>query len=373
MATPKDLLWPCDPHTRAKHELLRHYLDAWFPIMMQSSRSWKRVTYAEGFAGPGIYETGEPGSPVVALEAFLRQRRFLDSGKKVNVTLVEDNAARLERLKQEVNAITTKYGGRPQTMEIGYHKGKCANTLLSALSDAGSMTTPIFAFLDSWGGPDIPLDIARTIASVPSSEVLVTFGTRFLLQFGNAEAHQVAGDKAFGGTAWREVKKLPSREKKAFLVSTYRDSLKTAGFPFVLSFEMLDEGGRDIHLVYGTTSHKGLEKMKEAVWKVDPVRGVRYRDPRDPDQTTLDFTLDPDTRPLRQAILAELSKGERTLEKLREMALLETVYRPPHVTPVVRQMLGTGVIERYPERGQLSGDKTIRLVKQSETKLETLF
>jgi hypothetical protein len=167
--------------------------------------------------------------------------------------------------------------------------------------------------------------------------------------------------------------KQPSRDKKAFLVSTYRDSLKTAGFRFVLSFEMLDEGGRDIHLVYGTTSHKGLEKMKEAVWKVDPVRGIRYRDPRDPDQTTLDFTLNPETGPLRQAVLAELGKGERTLEQLKEMALLETVYRPPHVTPVVRRLLSTGIVARYPERGQLSGDKTIKLVEPSESKMDTLF
>ncbi|MFI6705403.1 three-Cys-motif partner protein TcmP [Nonomuraea sp. NPDC050478] len=373
MATPKDLLWPCDPHTRAKHELLRRYLDAWFPIMMQSSRSWDRVTYAEGFAGPGIYKTGEPGSPVLALEAFLRQRRFLDSGKKVNVTLVEGDAARLERLKQEVDAITARYGGQPQTMAIDFHEGKCATTFLPALAKAGPMTTPILAFLDSWGGPDIPLDIARAIAAAPSSEVLVTFGTRFLLRFGKAEDHQAAGDKAFGGTAWRKVMELPSHQKKAFLVSTYRDSLKAAGFPFVLSFEMLDEGGRDLHLVYGTTSHKGLEKMKEAVWKVDPVKGVRYRDPRDPNQTTLDFTPTADTRPLRQAILAELGQGERTLEQLKELALLETVYRPPHVTPIVRKLLSDGIVERHPKGGQLSGDKIIRLAKPSEPAIDKLF
>ncbi|MFS1305341.1 three-Cys-motif partner protein TcmP [Streptosporangium longisporum] len=285
--------------------------------------------------------------PALGIDAIVKAGYFLTAleaegqRKKTNITLVEGDAARLERLRQEGDAITTKYGGRPQTMEIGYHTGKCAATLLPALADAGSMTAPIFAFLDSWGGPDIPLDIARSIAAVPSSEVIVTFGTRFLLQLGNAEAHQAAGDKAFGGTRWREVRKLPSWQKKTFLVSTYRDSLKEAGFPFVLSFEMLDEGGRDIHLVYGTTSHKGLEKTKEAVWKVDPVRGIGYRDPRDPDQTT----LDPETRPLQQAILAELGKGERTLEQLREMALLETVYRPSHVPPVVRRLLSSNAIQ----------------------------
>lgn len=373
MPTPKAPLWHCDPHTQAKHELLRRYLEAWFPILLQGARARECVTYAEGFAGPGVYQDGEPGSPVVALQVFLRQRHFLDAGKRVNVVLVEDDATRLERLRKEVGDVTARYGGVPDSMSIEYYKGKCADTLLPALDAAGAMNTPIFAFLDSWGGPDIPLDIARAIAAVPSSEVFVTFGTRFLLQFGKAEAHQAAGDRAFGGTSWRKVRGLTSREKKSFLVSTYRESLNAAGFPYVLSFEMLDEGGHDLHLVYGTTSHKGLEKMKDAIWKVDPIRGVNYRDPRDPDQLLLEFSLDPDTRPLRRALLEELAKGERTLEQLKEFALLETVYRPPHVTPVIKYLLERGKIERDPARGQLSGDKVIRLASKETPEADALF
>lgn len=32
-----------------------------------------------------------------------------------------------------------------------------------------------------------------------------------------------------------------------------------------------------------------VEKMKDAMWAVDPAYRVRYRDPRDPDQMTLDI------------------------------------------------------------------------------------
>ncbi|MEV4898675.1 three-Cys-motif partner protein TcmP, partial [Nonomuraea sp. NPDC055795] len=254
MAAPQPLLWDCAPHTRAKHELLRRYLQAWFPILFQGSRARDCVTYVEGFAGPGIYETGEPGSPVVALQVFLQQRRFLDDGKKMNVVLIEGRADRLARLQEEIHRATVKYGNVPAGMSIAYHNGQCASTLIPALEAVDATNTPIFAFLDSWGGPDIPLDVARAIAQVPSSEVLVTFGTRFLMQFGAAEEHQAAGDQAFGGTSWRKVRDQPSHMKKRFLVNTYRESLKAAGFRYVLSFEMLGTGGHDLHLVYGTTN-----------------------------------------------------------------------------------------------------------------------
>lgn len=373
MAAPQPLLWDCAPHTRAKHELLRRYLQAWFPILLQGSRGRECVTYVEGFAGPGIYQTGEPGSPVVALQVFLQQRRFLDSGKRTNVVLIEGREDRLERLKQEVDVATSKYGNVPAGMRIEFHNGQCATTLLTALEAVGAMNTPIFAFLDSWGGPDIPLDVARAIAKVPSSEVLLTFGTRFLMQFGAVEEHQAAGDQAFGGTSWRKVRDLPSDMKKRFLVNTYRESLQVAGFPYVLSFEMLGVGGHDLHLVYGTTNSVGLEKMKEAMWKVDPIRGVHYRDPRDPDQLPLDLSFTPGTGPLRRAILEELIKGQRTLAQLREFTLLETVYRPPQATIAVRELLERGLVERDPARGQLSGDKTIRLASPAAPETDVLF
>jgi hypothetical protein len=42
---------------------------------------------------------------------------------------------------------------------------------------------------------------------------------------------------------------------------------------------MIDDTGSDLYLTYGTRNHRGLEKMKEAMSKVDLVQGVHYRDP----------------------------------------------------------------------------------------------
>jgi three-Cys-motif partner protein len=61
-------IWPLDPHGRVKHLILKRHLDAWLPIM---TRSFPRLVYVDGFAGPGIYEGGEPGSPIIALRAAI--------------------------------------------------------------------------------------------------------------------------------------------------------------------------------------------------------------------------------------------------------------------------------------------------------------
>jgi hypothetical protein len=75
---PDPVLWPLDDHTRAKHRVLRAYLDQWIPIMGQQalkvrgsgSASQPRLLLVDGFAGPGRYATGEPGSPLIMLEAL---------------------------------------------------------------------------------------------------------------------------------------------------------------------------------------------------------------------------------------------------------------------------------------------------------------
>jgi hypothetical protein len=87
--------------------------------------------------------------------------------------------------------------------------------------------------------------------------------------------------------------------EEAILVATYRESLRRAGLKFVVSFEMLDEKGHDQHLFFGTAAsvlrhgHRaGLEKTKRAMWTVDPIGGVRFRDPRDP---TRECSISPST------------------------------------------------------------------------------
>src|SRR5438067_10017963 len=74
VAVPKDTIWPIEPHTSAKHQILRKYLDAWLPILGAYN---KRIVYVDGFAGPGRYTGGEPGSPIVALEAALTHQAKL--------------------------------------------------------------------------------------------------------------------------------------------------------------------------------------------------------------------------------------------------------------------------------------------------------
>ena len=193
MPTPTGVVWDADPHTLAKHRLLQTYLAAWLPTLFHGG--YGGVTYAEGFAGPGIYRGTEPGSPVIALRTFLGQHTLLASGRTVNIVLVEENRRRMVELRCQMGRALAKAPVAPAGISVEYVCGDHAEVLLPALERIGAMRRPVFAFLDSYGGPDVPLDVARRIGSAPSSEVLVTFGTSFFIRFCEVQGHQEEGDR----------------------------------------------------------------------------------------------------------------------------------------------------------------------------------
>ena len=108
MADP--VLWPLDDHTRAKHRVLRAYLNAWLPVMGQQAQKVIRLTnepprllLVDGFAGPGRYETGEEGSPLIMLKTLLDHDAFERmSGVEFNHLFIEHDARRVAHLETEL-------------------------------------------------------------------------------------------------------------------------------------------------------------------------------------------------------------------------------------------------------------------------------
>ena len=261
MATPKTTLWERDLHTAAKHRLLNRYLAAWFPIIAKHFAD-NGLTYVDGFAGPGEYTNSSESSPVIALRHALRED-VVKFGTTCRLVFIEEDRDRVEHLGSVIDK-SFPISERPRFVQVIRRHGKCEVDLLRVLTEVGAWQGPIFANLDGWG-VDTPFEIIARIGKQRSSEVLVTFQDQWFTRFATL-AEQTAGDVVFGSPAWRQVTDLPTVEKKRFLVTQYRSVLASAGFTHTLTFEMVDEGGHSLFLVFGTGSLDGVEKMKNALW-----------------------------------------------------------------------------------------------------------
>lgn len=92
-------LWSLEEPTRAKHRLLRRYLEAWLPIMS----SWEqRLVLLEGFAGPGRYAGGEMGSPLIMIDTFLTHRSRHKITSELVYCFIEGRRDRVDYLEAEI-------------------------------------------------------------------------------------------------------------------------------------------------------------------------------------------------------------------------------------------------------------------------------
>jgi three-Cys-motif partner protein len=364
VTTPREVPWARDPHTAAKHELYRGYLRKWFPIML---RGWSGdITYAEGFAGPGVYKGGEPGSPVVAIRALLDEQSLRPLVKRVRFLFVDAEPRCTNLLEQQLHHATNQCSFEEMrdqhNIDVAVATERCEPHLRTMLTEHGAWGHPVLAVLDTFGG-SVSVDLLRTIAANPGSEVIITVQPQYFTRFAT-DLERAHGDRVFGGTDWREVINLPSEQKARWLLERYRNTVRAAGFPFVLDFELVDARGQSLFLVFGTTHRRGLEKMKEAMWEVDETFGLGYRDPRDPQQQTLEVEIEPQTAPLRRLLVQHLSRRPSrtaTLQELRDFALFETVYKPGQVRAEVRKLLDQGALTRDDRPGDVMGATVLAL------------
>lgn len=89
------------PFQHVKHELIRCCLNGWYPKLGTWAR---RVLYVDTHAGRGRYESGDPGSPVLALQTLLRHsyRDKLLNASEFNFLFIERDPENLSALEGEL-------------------------------------------------------------------------------------------------------------------------------------------------------------------------------------------------------------------------------------------------------------------------------
>jgi GMT-like protein len=175
----------------------------------------------------------------------------------------------------------------------------------------------------------------------PSTELLVNFMFEEINRFLRQKDQPENFDALFGCPDWRKADELSGNSRKNPLHDLYRDQLhRVAGARYVRSFEMLnDRGASDYFLFFATRNLLGLQKMKEAMWRIDPAGGIRFSDATNFNQQVL-FEPQPDTRMLRRMIEERFS-GRRAAVRDIELFVLEgTAFHAGHYKTVLREMEG---------------------------------
>lgn len=343
-----DSTWMMKPHTRAKHVLLRRYLGAWFPILTSGGFN-RRVIYIDGFAGPGIYSGGEPGSPIIVLDTLVNHSNFSKLSETEFIFIfVELKKKYFQNLENEITKFWDKLeGGQPSNIKLALYNEpfkEVADQMIDVTYGQGKQLAPTFAFIDPFGWSGVPLKTVRDLLSSDKCEVLFSFMYDSINRFItiNDPSLALTFNELFGTdiNKYNQITKLKGEERKAFLRDLYKTQLeRLAGFKFVRYFNLIDsERGKTVYfLMFGTKHPKGLEVMKEAMWSLDPIQGYSFAGSAGA-QNML-FALEPDIAPLRRAILEQFAGKTVPVETIEEFVIMSTDYKKSHYKKQVLKVL----------------------------------
>ena len=329
MAIPRDTLWKIEPHTAAKHKILRKYLDAWFPIL---STYHNRIVYVDGFSGPGRYTGGEPGSPIIALESA--RTHWANLTGELVFLFIEERPDRAEYLKSEIAKLHY-----PTHFKIKVERRSFTDKLKIILNDldvAGRQKAPTFALIDPFGFSGIPYALIRQLLARQSCEVLITFMVDSMNRWLEHPDEEIKGHitETFGTKEAIGVAEGIG-DRSIALKELYQRQLNRIA-AFVRYFELRNRDDRVVYyLFFATNNPTGHRKMKEAMWTVDPLGEFTFSDSTDPNQQIL-FT-NPSVASLESELSAKFRRAGQIPVRLVETYVLDkTAYLRKHM----REALG---------------------------------
>jgi len=278
------VVWDADPHTVAKIEILKAYLNAWFRILGMKRRG-EIILYVDGFAGPGYYRNHDEGSPLAAVR--VAERTITDLGDKfvanqLHCAFIESRLDRFKVLSETVEPFIGKPGIGITRKHTEFVRG--IEEIRKELPGPFRGEGPLFVFADPFGGTGIPFGAFAGCMEGETAELLINLdadgiGRIFAADNKNRDAQLT---ELFGSDCWREELTAVGDLKKLSvqILDLYKRRLRTLpGVKFVWSFAM--RGGKDAinyHLVFATKHPLGMEKMKEAMKSIDKSGSYSFSD-----------------------------------------------------------------------------------------------
>lgn len=255
MATVRD--WTPRDHTHVKHAVLQRYLGGWLAIL---GRFHGRLAYFDGFAGPGEYPDGNPGSPLIAIKLA---GELIQKGRVAEAVCVflERDKATYDNLEQVVKDQEKNY----PKLKVHTVHGEFASEIQQLLGEVKALV-PSFFFIDPFGFSGVPFRLVRQILTQRYSEVFFTFMYRDINRFLQRPELQERFDELFDNPQWREFQTLPGGERENAIRDLYLGQIHPIA-PYSRAFRVCHEGKRQTlyYLIHATHHVKGALLMKDCV------------------------------------------------------------------------------------------------------------
>lgn len=282
-------VWRSDPHTLVKHLVYRHYLACWMAKILQK---FPAASIVDAFAGPGVYEDGPDGSPILIAKAFLEHAAYPRFGR-LHIVCQEHRADRVENLRQQirhlddlpnltVTALPTgefaiaRVGGAAKLTMTVREPGDFVTEqpALSRVATGGDPKRPVLWVLDPFKIRHLPFEQVALCLNGRFHEAIITFFADEMHRFCTRAGFDLTLDRHFGSPDWQPAATVSGEaaRKKAF-VNAYRERLESLNLLTGDFGVQVRNTTPRYSLIFATHSKYGLDCWNPVKWKLDSYSG----------------------------------------------------------------------------------------------------
>lgn len=255
--------------TKLKHGVLETYLPAYWRILGKTAPGF---IFIDGFAGPGRYQDGSKGSPLLAMELVAGQRSKWSLMIPVYFAFIEADKGAVGQLEKAALPLAKDLGLNEPLIKHGSFQEHIF-PILRILEGKCQRMCPTFIFIDPFGYKDVPLNLIAKLASARNRELFITFMSQPMARFLSDEAKSKTYDSVFGSRAWQQCffeREYNDEKYQECLARVYAEELnkvlkkelETYIFPFHV--KAVKRGGL-YHLIHVSHHPKARQVIDQAV------------------------------------------------------------------------------------------------------------
>jgi len=322
-------------HSAAKVRLLREYIAAYLGIL--ANTKWIEEVYIyDLFCGPGIYENGGEGSPVVFLNEIIKAHTTVATPRnnftKFKCLFNDLDKGRIEKLKHN---LSTRKVEITNCGEIIYRTEDYKNILEEISAQIRLFKNERgFVFIDPYGYSEVSLNDIRTLTSNKKTEVLLFMPTHHMYRFKDNGTPECLVRFMEDLDISEKIKGVSGLEFIEMVMNGFQEKLGTE--LYVDSFVIKRDLNQFYCLFFFTSNTLGYLKMLEAKWKIDKEDGRGWQGI----QTHNLFSQSNETAntdKLQKIITNYLQTGPKTSGELFEL-VIRNRFLPKHGTEVLKSM-----------------------------------
>jgi three-Cys-motif partner protein len=322
-------------HSAAKVRLLKEYISAYLGIL--SNADWiKEVFLYDLFSGPGIYENGGEGSPIIFLNEIVKAHESVarprNKPTKFNCLFNDLDKQKIDKLQDN---ITERKLDISNFGTIKYRTEDYKSILEEIRKEINQFNNERgFVFIDPYGYSEVSLNDIYQLTSTGKSEVLLFMPTHHMYRFKDNGTPECLIRFMEDLDISDKIKGVHGLEFIEVVMNGFQSKLGEN--VFVDSFVIKRELNQFFCLFFFTSNILGYLKMLEAKWKIDKEDGRGWHGV----QTNNLFSQSSEvanTDKLERLIIKHLQSGPKTSGELFEL-IIHNRYLPKHGTEILKSL-----------------------------------